>query len=283
MNEKLTVVLPVLAPTPFLRAMTEFAIKTLRLHAEGEFELIVVEAADRYFDPQFRMFKAVAEVLGAEDIKGRRYEYENPQIRIDKYICFEQKIGGVKELNAGVDAAAEGGASIILSTGNDVIVPPGWDTELRRVFAERKDCGAAALSAFEPGAIVGPPYAVDMIVEGMYSPFMAFRPGWRFDEAYVKIYQDSDFIMRLYEAGLRSYRSCRKHVHHLLRMTSDRIEPEQHARDLAHDERLFYQRWSNSPLAMFSMIRAGAQVYGREHEGRLAKINLHYDPTKTEG
>mgnify|MGYP001615482142 CR=1 FL=1 len=257
---KLSVVLPVLAPTPFLRAMTEFAIKTLRMHADNPFELIVVEAENDYFDPTHpALYK---------------------QWVVDKYLNFTPKIGGVKELNAGVDAAS---GDIILSTGNDVIAPPHWDMELLRCFEERKDCAVASLSAFEPGTVIGPRVAEDRMVEGMYSPFMAFRRGWRFDEAYVKIYQDSDLIMRVYEAGQRAYRSCRAHVHHLLRMTSDRVEPEQHALDLARDERLFYKRWGQSPLAMFAMIRTGVQVYGRESEGWTNPIALHYDPSKEEG
>lgn len=261
-NRKISVVLPVLAPTPFLRAMTEFAIQTLRAHADNEFELIVVEAEsgddeERYFDPAH-----YAGSYSAQDCA-------------NQYLYFNPKIGGVKELNAGVLAAT---GDFVVSTGNDVIVPPHWDTELLRCFEERWDCGVASLSAFEPGAIIGPPQPVDMIVEGMYSPFMMFRRGRRFCEDYLKIYQDSDFIMQTYENGLRAYRSCRAHVHHLLRMTSDRVDQELHKQQLAHDERLFYERWSDSPFAMFGMIRYGQITYGREYEAHLRPINLHYDP-----
>lgn len=256
--KKISVVLPVLTPTPFLQAMTEFAIITLYEHADNkDYELIVVEADGNHFDPE----------LGG----GRRCaDY------IDQYLRFNPKIGGVKELNAGVDAAR---GEFVLSTGNDVIVPPRWDTELLRCFEERHDCGIASLSAFEPGAVIGPGVNVDRLVEGMYSPFMMFRKGDRFDEAFVKIYQDSDMHMRIYERGQRAYRSCRAHVHHLLRMTSDRVDPEQHNKDLARDERLFYDRWGNSPLAAFAMIRMGQYVFGREHESFLRPINLHYDPS----
>lgn len=256
---RISVVLPVLTPTPFLRAMTEFTIKTLRAHADKPFELVVVEAAHNHFDPALQ-------------------DYEGWH-QIDKYINFNPKIGAIKEFNAGACAAT---GDFIVSTGNDVIVPPHWDTELLRCFEERKDCGVAALSAFEPGAIIGPPSAKDCIVEGMYSPFMMWRRGRLMDEAYRKIYCDSDFIMQVYESGQRAYRSCRAHVHHLLRMTSDRVAPEEHGRDLAHDERLFYLRWGKSPLAMFAMIRCGAYQYGREWDSFNMPINLHYDPDKVE-
>jgi len=237
--------------------MTEFAIKTLRLHADNDFELVVVEAGESHFDPVGMM---------GSDLSSRR---------IDKYLNFDPKIGGVKELNAGLIAAT---APFVVSTGNDVIVPPHWDTELLRCFEERADCGVASLSAFEPGAVIGPPHALDMIVEGMYSPFMMIRQNDLFDESYIKIYQDSDFVMRVYEGGRRAYRSCRAHVHHLLRMTSDRVDTKQHARDLAHDERLFYERWGKSPLAMFGLIRYGQWAYGQEHRSLLDPIQLHYDP-----
>ena len=261
---KISVVLPVLAPTAFLRAMTEFAIKTLRLHADNDFELVVVEAGVN------------SDGIGYFD-QSRIIPSDDGCPRIDKYLNFNPKIGGVKELNAGIRIASN---EFVLSTGNDVIAPPHWDTELLRCFEERKDCGVASLSALEPGAAIGPAQTMDRIVEGMYSPFMMFRRGREFDEAYEKIYQDSDFVMRTYEElGQRAYRSCRAHVHHLLRMTSDRVEPQKHSADLAHDERLFYERWGKSPLMMFAMIRYGQYTYGQEHQSFTNPIALHYDPS----
>lgn len=268
---KVSVVLCVLTPTPFLRAMTEFTIKTLRAHADNDFELVVVEAGDRWFDPDKKQYEKETSFSKYHPLFGE------DGLEINKYLNFNPKIGCVRELNKGLEIAS---GDFVVCTGNDVIVPPHWDTELLRCFEERADCGVASLSAFEPGAIIGPPQAMDRIVEGMYSPFVMFRNGERMDEDYVKIYQDSDFVMRVYERGQRAYRSCRAHVHHLLRMTSDRVENAQHNRDLAHDERLFYSRWGKSPLAMFGMIRAGHQIYGREHEAFVNPINLHYDPSK---
>lgn len=256
MVARISVVLPILVPTPFLRSMTRFCIETLREHADQPFQLIVVEAQGRWFDPA-------------------HHDLGSAALYPDSYLSFSPPKGSVKEFNAGT-ALAEG--EFILSLGNDVFMPPHWDTELLRCFADRPDCGVASLSAFERGAVIGPPEPVDMIVEGHYSPIMMFRSADRMDEAYRKIYCDSDFIMRVYERGQRSYRSCRAHAHHLLRMTTDRVNPAQHALDLAHDERLFYQRWGKSPLAIFAMLRAGGYIFGREYESFLRPINLHYDP-----
>ncbi len=260
---KISVVLCLLTPTPFLRAMTEFTIKTLRAHADNEFELVVVEADGNWFDPEHW--------VSSED---------SVDCYADKYLNFTPKIGCVRELNRGVAVAS---GDFIVTTGNDVIVPPHWDTELLLPFEKYKDCGVSSLSAYEPGYIVGPAEPQNRIVEGMYTPFNMFRKGWTFDESFIKIYQDSDIIFRMYEAGLRCYRSCRAHVHHLCRMTSDRVDPEKHARELAHDERLFYSRWGNSPLILFGMTRFGQVTYGKEHLAWTNPINLHYDPSKSEG
>ena len=246
---KISVVLPVLAPTLFLKAMTEFAIRTLRAHADNEFELIVVEAEGDYF--------------------------KNSNLGLDKYLNFSPKIGGVREINAGIRVST---GEFIVTAGNDVIVPEHWDTHLLRCFEERKDCGLAALSAFEPGAIIGPPTPVPMMIEGMYSPFNMFRRGWEYDESYLRVYQDSDLVMRMYEAGLRSFRSCYASVHHLLRMTNDTVDTAAHNEQLGKDEKLFYSRWGRSPLTAFAMIRSGMYHYGKEYEAWARPINLHYTP-----
>lgn len=260
--KKISVVLPVLAPTQFLRAMTEFCIRALRLHSDNPFDLIVVEACDDFFRPQN------CEVRGQSNIKP------------DIYLYFNPKIGGVREINAGIRVAE---TEFVVTAGNDVIVPPHWDTELLRCFEERPhDCGIAALSACEPGTTIGPGQNLPLIVEGMYSPFNMFRKihdhrgfprwKWEYDEIYERVYQDSDLVMRMYEHGLRAYRSCRAHVHHLLRMTNDSVGTAAHNAQLQKDEELFYHRWGKSPLAMFAMIRAGTYGYGQEHFSFLRSV-----------
>lgn len=268
---KVSVILPVLAPTPFLRVMTEFCIKTMRIHADNDFELIVCEAENRYFDPELRPFTLLPDPTGIPR------ETAAVAVRVDKYFNFNPKIGGIRETNHGI-RAAEG--EFIVTAGNDVILPPHWDTELLRCFEERRDCGLAALSAAEPGANIGPPEPLDMIVEGMYSPLNMFRRGWEYSEDYKRIYQDSDLVMRIYTAGLRSYRSCRARVHHLLRMTTDAVDKVQHDAQIGPDEKLFYSRWGKSPLMIFAMIRFGQYHYGQEHLSWVTPINLHHNPNE---
>lgn len=252
--KSVSVVMPVLAPTPWLRELAEFAMQTLRLQASAPFELIICEAKHA----AFRECKPIG----------------------SKYIGFPEPIGGVKEINAGIDAAT---GDYILLAGTDVIAPQGWDDELLRLFHDLPDCGVAALSAYEPNATIGPQAPLDCVVEGNFSPFMMIRngEGWRFDESYERVYQDSDLILRMYAAGKRAYRSCRKHVWHLGSVTNtqaDEAHQRKHAEALARDEYLFYQRWGKCSWSIFAMMRGGHQTYGREHEALLAPINLHYDP-----
>lgn len=274
----ISVVLPVLAPTPFLRAMTEFCIKTLRAHADAPFELVVVEAEHNHFDLR-KEWTTPADIGDGGPKEYDEHWVAEPLMRIDKYLNFTPKIGGVREINAGIDAAS---GNFIVTAGNDVIVPPHWDTELLRAFNECKDCGVSALSAAEPGAYIGPQpdQPLPLLVEGMYSPFMMFRKGWRFEECYERGYQDSDLIMRMYTADppLRAYRNCRASVHHLLRMTNERVATAEHDTVFARDEKLFYERWGACPLHMFMLIRSGQISYGREHEALLRPINLRHDP-----
>lgn len=248
---KISVVLPVCAPTPFLRAMTEFCIRALRENAVDDFELVVVEAGEPFFDPS-----------------GVNHD---ASLGVDRYVHFAEKIGVTKEINAGFDAAA---GEYVVFAGNDVIALEGWDMAIMEPFEKYADCGVACLAALEPGYFIGPSKPLPLIVEGMYAPFMMFRKGWRFDEEFVA-YCDSDLVMRMYAAGLRAYRNNRVQVHHLNGITRARVQADGGAGEIAEGEKLFYERWGDSPLWMFGMIRSGAIVYGREHEAWLRPIQLH--------
>lgn len=253
---KISVVLPVKAPTPFLRSMTEFCIKTLRLHADNPFELIVCEIGEPHFKP-----------TGSTKVDPLA------QFQPDKYLHFDPPIGGVREINAGIEAAS---GDFIVTAGNDIIVPQHWDTEMLLPFEKYpKHCGISTLAAIEPNYTIGPYEPMDIIVEGMFSPFNMFRKGWKYDEAFRRIYQDSDLVMRIYEAGFRAFRNCRAHLYHFGSMTNTQVDKAEHDRQIAPDEKLFYQRWGKSPLMMFGMIRAGSMVYGREYEAWTKMIHMH--------
>ncbi len=262
----ISVVMPVLAPTPFLRAMTEFAIKTLRLHADNPFELVIVEAGASHFMPD-----------NYRDLDQDR------SLVADVYRTFQPPIGGVKECNAGFNAAS---GEFLVMTGNDIIVPPHWDTYLLTPFDQRHDCGMSTMAIHEPGAIIGPKPGEPTppeFTEGMFSAFTMFRnkdfktnQPWRYDEHFERIYQDSDLYMRISEAGYRSYRYNRAHAYHFGAMTNRTANtathnPKLHAEAVARDEAKFYHRWGDNPTWSFAMVRHPQLSYGHEHINWLVR------------
>jgi hypothetical protein len=246
---KVSVVLPLLLPDQFTIALTDFCIKAMRLTKDQPFELVVVETGTRHFDPDLVL---------------------DPIVRPDKYIHFPKKSSYVKDFNAGCDIAT---GEYLVHMGNDVIVNDGWIGALLEPFDRYNDCGISACAATEAGAVIGPRQPIPgLIVEGMFAPMMMFTKQWRLDDAFEGGYSDSDLIMRVYAAGLRAYRNCRVVVHHMDRVTWTRATNDRGAEQMQAGETLFYQRWNGSPLMMFQVIKAGAAVYGREHEAILMQI-----------
>lgn len=246
---RISVVLPLLLPDAFTVAMTQFCIKALRSEAVGDYELVVVETGSRHFDPS---------VGGPVD----------PLLRVDRYLHFPEKRTYVLDWNAGAHEAV---GAYLVHMGNDVIVGRAWDQALREPFERYADCGVSCTAAAEPGAFIGPRQPIPgLIVEGMFAPMMMFERSWRLDEAYEGGYSDSDLIMRIYTAGKRAYRNCGSQCFHFDRVTWSRAYGDRGEAQIIRGEKLFYDRWSTSPLWMYSMIRGGAAVYGREHEALLA-------------
>lgn len=259
---KISVVLPVMTDgKPFLRSLTEHCIKTMRAHADNPFELIVVEAGKPYFN--------VPTSTNDPEL------YFQGDFAPDKHLSFNPPIGGVREINAGIRAAS---GDFIVFVGNDITAPPHWDTELRLPFEKFKDCGISALSVKEGGALIGPPVPVDLIHEGMFSAFCMFRKGWEYDESYLRIYQDSDLVLRMYQAGLRAYRNCRAIAHHMGAVTNETLSSQHtdaHNKQVAKDEAFFYNRWEKCPYFIFGMMRGFQLTFGREYEAWLKPIFRH--------
>ncbi len=251
---KISVVLPLLLPDEFTIAMTRFCIDALRINATGknEIELVIVETGSEYFRP------AREERPGGDSRPPTVYRH------------FPKKRTYVKDWNAGADAAT---GEYLIHIGNDVIAGKDWDAALLEPFERYQDCGISCTSALE---FKTPPIGHDqplpgVIVEAMFSPFMCFRREWRFDEAYEGGYSDSDLIMRVYAKGLRAYRSFSSVCWHFGPMTTwTRAENDGGWGQVNRGEEVFYERWRDSPLMMYALIR-GAQVkYGQEHFARCS-------------
>lgn len=250
MKPAFSLVVPIYSPLPFQRAMTEFCLKTMRYHADHDYELIVVEAGGEHWRPE---------------------KHTDPAMRIDKYLNFPERTGNiVAEVNAGADLAT---CDLIGHTGNDLVMPQGWDTALLEPFKKYADCGMSGLSGIEPGAApVGPADPMPKIVESYYAPLMLADKKWRFDASYPRgWYSDNDLLMRIYKAGLRSYRNCSVQMLHLNHMTG-KFEPEEYQRAHRAAEKMFHDRWGDSPHLMYAMVRSGGVMWGREHEALMRPI-----------
>ena len=181
-----SVVMPILIRHPWQVPMTACAIETLFVTTALPFELVIVETEGRYFDP------------GAGSQSARPYVYRHV----------------AKRGNANADANL--GISLcttekIVYTGNDVFVRPDWLGALLAVFERYADAGVATLASADLKA-----HKQDLIQEGAYGPFMMFKRGWAFDaDTFPSAFGDTDLIMRVYAAGLRSYRNWNVVIEHL--------------------------------------------------------------------
>lgn len=264
---KISVVLPLLLPDEFCVSMTRFCLDALRINASGkhEIELVVVETGTTNFSPD--QVTLAGKAFGCSLPLSERGKGA-----IDLYLHFPEKRTYVKDWNAGAEIAT---GEYLVHIGNDVIVGKDWDEALMEPFRRFKDCGVSTTSALEFGnAPIGHRTPVPgVVVEGMFAPLMMFRKGWKFDEAYEGGYSDSDLVMRMYEEGLRAYRSYSSVCWHFGPMTTwERAyaDKDKGWGQVNKGEETFYRRWKGSAHWMYAMIRGGGLQYGKEHMAALA-------------
>ncbi len=217
---KVSVVLPILINHKWQRHLTECCIKTMRDTTEVPFELVIVESKTIYFK-----------------------EHE------DIFITSDDNSNVVKDTNMGFDAAT---GEIVVHTGNDILTRPGWLEKLLECF-NISDCGVATLAASDLNQ-----KPVDIIMEGIYCPLMAFRKGWRFDEEYENTFVDSDLIMRIYKAGFRSYRNWGCRITHLLQQTDEgKFSKKTREENFNKGKNLFLKKHLGSKLMVFRALTEG--------------------------
>ena len=171
--------------------------------------------------------------------------------RPDKYFRNPKKGFANADMNAGMDLAT--GEIIVLLT-NDVFVKPGWLEALVDCF-DIPDCGTASLGTSDHNET-----AQNIITEGIWCPLMAVvnKSDFRFDaETFPSYWGDTDFMMRIYEDGWRSYRNHRVICDHLGRATNtaDHVQGKQEAIDAAHER--FTERHGNSHLFIYRAFQNG--------------------------
>ncbi len=252
---KISVILPCLFTDGWQSSLADFAIETMRQRTSLEFELVIVETGSRMLSHHHCV-----------------------------YVHRAAKTSYTEDFNVGID---ESSGDYIVHTGIDVIVGDRWLEAMLECFERFHDCGAATIRIAESGAYIGPKDASDSFDEAMYGPLMMWRKEgnlvddasnlfdkdetitcqlkqWRFDTAFPDHASDSDLVMRMYKAGLRSYRNNKAMAWHLNGVTWN-ADPEREAKRMkAHET--FRKLHGDSPLWMANMIMRGGIAYGHEHE-----------------
>ncbi len=226
----IAVVMPVWITKAWQIAMTDFAIDLLVMGADASHQpTIILVIADDGPTPGFRS-------------------------RVDTLKGLPPG-NATADINAGIEhAVLRQAADVVVYAGNDVFVRPGWDEALLEAL-RLPDCGIATLASADLAKTPGGAYAgTPTITEGIYGPFMAWHARWDVSPKAIKYmdevafpgpFADSDFILKHYAAGVRSYRNNRVVIQHLNRMTTD--TPTYKAEyDAAHKR--FNARWAVSPM-----------------------------------
>ncbi len=224
---KVSVIMPILITEKWQAHMTRCAIDTMFSTTKVPFELCIVETGEKW----------------ADDLK------IDGAIRPIKYEHRPEKTTVVKDLNRAIEMTS---GDIIVHTANDVMMRPGWLEALLECFAI-PDCGVATLAASDLKHM-----PQNKIVEGIYGPMYAFKKGWKFDEAFENIFSDTDMIMRIYNAGFRSYRNWRVVITHLYQQTFTTIDSKAETdRRFEHYKRVFSERHKGNPLIVYKALSEG--------------------------
>lgn len=213
MTPRFSVLMTVVLREEWQVVMTVCALRTLRCTTALPFELILVETESERFS--------------SEDAQH--------QFSIDEYIRVPQISSQTSDLNKGLAIAT---GTHVVYTQNDIFTRPGWLEALQEPFLKFDDCGVSTLAASDLQQQPRP-----VIAEGIYQPLMCFSSEWLFDEDYIGPWGDSDLIMRIYRAGLRSYRNWEVAIVHLLQQTSPVLfSQEQRERQFQQGRELFVHK-----------------------------------------
>ncbi len=212
------VIMPVLFTDPAWQVpMTKFALELLFTDpgVDAAMKITVVETGSNYLAPPDQELDGFAYAWAPCDghWQSLGIEYE--------HIHFPTRRSYSQDFN---DALRESTADLIVHTGNDVFVRPGWAAAMLEPFNKYADCGVSCLASSDLSA--GPAgQRGDFVCEGVYGPHMMFRRAngvgtqMLLDEDFPDIFSDTELILRHYAAGLRSYRNHAIVIDHLNRAT----------------------------------------------------------------
>jgi GT2 family glycosyltransferase len=186
---KHSVVMPIYLTRPEQEAMTLQVIRRARECASQDFELVIFETKSRRLE-------------GLADVYMHEPERHPQRSTYALNRLFER---------------AQGEFITILT--NDVFVQPGWLTAMEQVFGLCSDAGAASVGAMEhydhrqPRIVEGNHWAVAMLSR------KCWKDVGEFDPEIPGVWNDTDYLMRIYEKGYRMYKNLSVVVFHLARQT----------------------------------------------------------------
>jgi GT2 family glycosyltransferase len=167
----------------------------------------------------------------------------------DIHIYEKDKTTATRSMNNGFKIAR--GDYVVLLT-NDVYVTNKWLECLLDCF-KLKDCGAATLASNQFNHV-----KEDKIEEGnWFSVAMIKREVFDkigyFDEDFTGIFDDTDWLLRMYKAGWRMYRNFNCVVEHLVGQTHY-ISP-QHQKNYERNRILYNKKHEGCTLPFFLQTR----------------------------
>jgi GT2 family glycosyltransferase len=217
---EISVVVPVYIREEKHLAMSVKCIELARAKTKLPYELIIVETCSDYL-------KDYADV----------------------HIYEKERKGITQSFNKGFKCAS--GDYVVLLT-NDVFVSDNWLEVLKDTF-KKEGCGIATLASTQFGH-----KEENKIEEGVwFSLVMVSRPlvskiGY-FDEQFKRVFNDTDYVLRTYEAGYKMYRNFNCVVDHLISATVD--AEEEHHRAYPIERILFNEKHKDCKLPIFEKLR----------------------------
>lgn len=220
MNSKtISVVVPTLIKNDKHLALTAQCLELARSKTKLPFELVIVETCTKYLE-----------------------DYA------DVYLHEPIKTTDTRSFNNGFDNSS--GEYICLLT-NDVLVDNNWLECLLECFDKRKDCGIATLATDQFKH-----KKREEISEGIwFSVAMFTKQEKYFDELYVNSWNDTDFIMRTYLKGLKSYRNYNCVVHHAIGATQ--YNDENHYKNYQKNMQLFKGKYKDCGHPIYDILTNG--------------------------
>lgn len=199
--------------------MTLETLKTLRESADKPFKLIIAETGTKHL-------KSEADVYFHE--KERHHSRST------------------RPINKGLESFD---TEYITFFSNDVYLPHGFLGAMEKCFEVAPDCGAATLGTTEHRDV-----EQSLVREANYWPVAMLSRKCvadvgLFDEAIPGVWNDTDYLLRMYEKGYRMYKNLSKTLHHLVGQTHIKHDSD-HLAIYQKNKKYFEEKHKNTKQAV---------------------------------